>query len=420
MRSCYLLTLPLALLVASCVTTTTQTVPPPVAAPVPEPIKLGEEGSKPIAFARFIFNVKEGTTIGAFYNSYGGVIDEFDAPDLSVGSERFGLMAREELLKAEYSVMGGENMIFGQDESAKARFQLGAQMSGMKLNVYQRPFQPNLMNSSTTIEWQVYDTYSKQVIYSQTTTGDYSSAPFDDDFIYITYRNALRALLANEEFAQLMRKNTPLPSASKGNTEEWEAITLKRPSEAPVYELPKDVDRLLDSVVQIKVGNVTGSGFVVSSDGYIMTAGHVVAGTETVQVMFRSGLELEGKVERVEENIDVGLVRIPGSGHTPLVISSAEPTLGTDIYVIGNPSALTETLNFSVARGILSAKRDLDGKTYLQTDASVNPGNSGGPVLNQEGQVVGIVSWKVFFPGFEGLGFAVPTDKAMETLKVAQ
>ena len=105
-------------------------------------------------------------------------------------------------------------------------------------------------------------------------------------------------------------------------------------------------------------------------------------------------------------------VDIPSS--SCLNLASGPVNVGDDLYAIGAPGS--EELAFSVSKGIVSGLRELDGQGFIQTDASINEGNSGGPLLNQSGEAVGIVSWKIVIPGFEGLGFGVPTSLATKKL----
>ena len=90
--------------------------------------------------------------------------------------------------------------------------------------------------------------------------------------------------------------------------------------------------------------------------------------------------------------------------------------LGEEIFAIGTP--METSLGQSVSRGILSGRRELEGRSYLQTDVSINPGNSGGPLLDETGQVIGVATMKISGKGLEGLGFGVPISVALEMLNL--
>ena len=91
--------------------------------------------------------------------------------------------------------------------------------------------------------------------------------------------------------------------------------------------------------------------------------------------------------------------------------------LGEEIFAIGTP--MEAALSQSVSRGILSGRRDIEGRSLLQTDVSINPGNSGGPLIDENGLVVGVATLKISGKGLEGLGFGVPMSQALEMLNIS-
>jgi len=161
----------------------------------------------------------------------------------------------------------------------------------------------------------------------------------------------------------------------------------------------------------------SGTGFIISDDGYILTNYHVIDGASRITVSMENGASFEAVLLGGEAiTSDLAVLKIEASGLTPATIGrSAELQIGTPIYVIGNPLEL----NHSLTSGLVSAlDRDVSidhGQviSMFQIDASVNPGNSGGPVYNQFGEIVGIVTAKSSLDGVEGIGFALPIDDAM-------
>ncbi|MFT5582481.1 MAG: hypothetical protein ACI9VR_000057 [Cognaticolwellia sp.] len=174
----------------------------------------------------------------------------------------------------------------------------------------------------------------------------------------------------------------------------------------------------MDAVLLLKDKEGTGSGVLISPDGVVLTAAHVVGKKERVKALTQSGEELTLEVVRTHPFYDVAVLKVvDGPEELPcLQLSEVRATLGTSAYVMGSPAG--EELSFSVSRGIVSGRREIGGRSFLQTDASVNPGNSGGPMVNEQGQVMGIVSWKVAATEYEGLSFAVPATRAMEFLGI--
>jgi len=153
-----------------------------------------------------------------------------------------------------------------------------------------------------------------------------------------------------------------------------------------------------------------GSGFVISGDGYVVTNNHVVENAEKVTVVFDDGTEKEAKVVGTDERTDLAVIKIDGETDLPFVkLSEGQVRVGEWVVAVGNPFGLGGT----VTAGIISAQgRDIQGSAYgdfLQIDAAVNTGNSGGPAFNLNGEVVG-VNTAIFSPngGNVGIAFAIP------------
>jgi S1-C subfamily serine protease len=167
----------------------------------------------------------------------------------------------------------------------------------------------------------------------------------------------------------------------------------------------------------VRAGDGIGSAVLISSDGFALTAAHVVGEFDAVTVVVGSGDELQASVVRVDERQDVALLKVDAFGPTAcLPPVHGRASIGSDIFVLGSPAG--EELSFSVAKGIVSAYREFSGAGFVQLDASINPGNSGGPVVDETGAIVGLASWKVSHVSMEGLAFAVPVDAALSALDV--
>jgi serine protease Do len=163
----------------------------------------------------------------------------------------------------------------------------------------------------------------------------------------------------------------------------------------------------------------TGSGFLVSADGYILTNNHVVADAEKVTVRLFDRREFTAKVVGADPLTDVAVVKIDAPKLSPAALGNSDNTrIGDWVLAIGNP--LGEAFTFTVTSGIISGKgRRLDGlqrnragiSDFIQTDAAINPGNSGGPLVNVKGEVIGINSAIASETGFySGYGFAIPIN----------
>ena len=185
-----------------------------------------------------------------------------------------------------------------------------------------------------------------------------------------------------------------------------------------------------DSVVEIKTESVSsdtwmqqyvtegaGSGVIMTADGYIMTNNHVIDGASKITVTTSDDKEYEAKLVGTDSITDIAVLKISAKDLTPVTYGNSDQlSVGDMAVAIGNPLG---ELGGTVSAGIISAlDRELaiDGKTMtlLQTDASINPGNSGGGLFNGDGQLIGVVVAKSSGSNVEGLGFAIPINKAAD------
>lgn len=201
-------------------------------------------------------------------------------------------------------------------------------------------------------------------------------------------------------------------------------------------DIPSIVDRVSDAVVGVSTTSQTtnifgfgteqeglGSGVIFSEDGYVLTNYHVVKGANTVKVILSTGQEVEAKVVNYDENADLAVVKITEDMKMPGVAELGDSDnlkVGEQVIAIGNP--LGKEYLGTVTTGIISAlSREVQNEdgttmTLMQTDTAINSGNSGGPLINSAGQVIGINTAKI--QGAEGIGFAIPINDAISKLDV--
>jgi len=166
---------------------------------------------------------------------------------------------------------------------------------------------------------------------------------------------------------------------------------------------------------------ISGSGFIISTDGYILTNYHVIeiahVNNLPLSVVMHDGTTYEAKVVGFEANNDVAVIKIDATGLNPTLIGdSSEIRVGQTVYAVGNPFG---DLVYTMTDGIVSALDrvvSVEGKSInaFQFSAAVNRGNSGGPIYNTDGEVIGIVTAKVVRGNVEGIGFAIPINDAIE------
>jgi len=178
--------------------------------------------------------------------------------------------------------------------------------------------------------------------------------------------------------------------------------------------LPAGIGETLKSVVVVQVGGLSGGGVIVSGDGHVLTAEHVIGDSEEVFVRLHSGPMIPARVVSRSSYRDLALLKLPGHGYRCApVTNSAALTVGSEIYTI---NIFVDERTPTVSRGIVSGYQQIDNRRYIQTDASINPGSSGGPIFDQTGSVGGIVTEKVIGLGIEGLGLGVPIEEAEHSL----
>jgi S1-C subfamily serine protease len=159
-----------------------------------------------------------------------------------------------------------------------------------------------------------------------------------------------------------------------------------------------------------------GSGFIISADGYILTNAHVVAGADEITVRLTDKREFKAKVKGTDRRTDVALIKIDASGLP--VVKLGDPNrlkVGEWVLAIGSPFGFDNTVTAGIVSGKARSLPQENLVPFIQTDAAVNPGNSGGPLFNLRGEVVGINS-QIYSRtgGYMGLSFAIPIDLAMD------
>lgn len=164
-----------------------------------------------------------------------------------------------------------------------------------------------------------------------------------------------------------------------------------------------------------RVERGTGSGFILSDDGRLLTNAHVVAGADTVDVTLKDGRSFEGRVVGTDPVTDVAVVKIDASQLPTVQLGKSENLIpGQWAIAIGNPLGLDNTVTAGIisATGRSSSQVGVPDKrvSFIQTDAAINPGNSGGPLLNDRGEVIGINT--AIRADAQGLGFAIPIETA--------
>ena len=208
-----------------------------------------------------------------------------------------------------------------------------------------------------------------------------------------------------------LEKVRPAEARSGGSDEEMQEL-FRRFFGVPMPNVPRQAPRQNRPQEEAQPRGV-GSGFILSSDGFIMTNAHVVDGADEVLVTLPDKREFKARIVGADKRTDVAVVKIQATGLPAVKVGDVgRLRVGEWVMAIGSPFGLENT----VTAGIVSAKqRDTgDYLSFIQTDVAINPGNSGGPLINMRGEVVGINS-QIYSRsgGFMGISFAIPMDEAM-------
>lgn len=175
--------------------------------------------------------------------------------------------------------------------------------------------------------------------------------------------------------------------------------------------LPDIIEKVKNSVVEIKLEDSVGSGVVIGEGGLVVTSRHVVGNRRTVTVRDNKGNEYEGLVLRSDGNVDFAIIKAEIPDAEPLFFGKDPVREGITVIAIGHPLGL----DYTVTKGIVSsAKRTIHNVDYIQTDVAINPGNSGGPLIDEQGKLVGINTWTR--TDAQNVGFAIPASYVQAAL----
>lgn len=192
----------------------------------------------------------------------------------------------------------------------------------------------------------------------------------------------------------------------------FDRIKLGRPE-----KIPNSLESAMKASVTVKSPNGHGSGFLISHDGYIITNHHVVNKDVEYKVIMNDGEEYTAKVIRNNKLIDLALIKIEGKFDYAFLLPQEQNFIvGQNILAIGTPKTIE--LGQSVSKGIVSNVRKNMNRNYIQTDVSVNSGNSGGAVVNEAGELIGVVEYKLFGVGLEGISFSIPAYDVQKALDI--
>ena len=231
-----------------------------------------------------------------------------------------------------------------------------------------------------------------------------------------TTMTSAQAAVSTADFSDLVQQVTPAVARVNVTKTISEAELAKAQTAELLRQFFGDRLSIPEQATMPAIEHAYGTAFFVSSDGYMLTNHHVVEGADKITVTLNDRTELDAVLIGSDERSDVAVLKVVGNKFPPLPIGDSNALrVGEPVLAIGSPFGF----DYSASAGIVSAKsRSFSRETsvpFIQTDVALNPGNSGGPLFNQRGEVIGINS-RIFSGtgGYMGLSFSIPIDAAMD------
>ncbi|WP_346838566.1 trypsin-like peptidase domain-containing protein [Microbulbifer sp. SAOS-129_SWC] len=270
------------------------------------------------------------------------------------------------------------------------------------------------------VDWEIFDNLSREVVYKVRTQGiDYSLRKAARrrgllDSAELAFRHAAEQLLADRHFVGLLKSESRAAPAAASVEPIDVSLSYGDGSGSFLHQLPQ----IKGASATVRTNTGHGSGFVISDAGHLLTNYHVVKDSNAVIVII-AGRQFPAQVLRRDRRRDVALLKIqPDEKVSTARLAKQAVSVGEEVFVVGTP--LDESLDFSITKGIISARRLHDGQGYLQTDAAVNPGNSGGPVFNESGEVVAVTVSGIFTRdgASANINYLIPLEEALASVGV--
>lgn len=384
------------------------------AAPVPKALATPDD-AKTIRLSRIVIGLTRGDRVGVIRGGWGCVrqIQMIWAGDTGFVNDRDVTKTfTAELIKANYPVLGDPDALFP-DEHMRPDLVVAGRITELKANFCHPDTDEDVRGEmSMTIEWQIFDPVTRRILLKVATRGD---SEIDTAVLHgrqIVFNMALaqatKALLADKEFHALVTNEKP--SAATMPVEAVFRLFARPPRSEPVA---RNIAEVQMATVTVLSGGGHGSGFFISADGYLLTNAHVVGDAKFARVRLATGREIAAEVVVVNRVRDVALLKVAETGLVSLPVATLEPPVGSEVFAIGSPRE--QNLATTVTRGIVSAYRVRDGQRMIQGDVTVQRGNSGGPLTDGSGNVVGISTSMVPNGDFSmGLNFFIPIMDALK------
>lgn len=408
------------LLLFSAVSLLGCTAPPVKKVNISTPISLSSKSeTRSVAIKKVVAKIPRGKMIGQVTGGAlcivqpGGEITWGSSNRVNFTTEELIDIFVEELESAGWPVVGTTEDLFSGYDLSAAEILLAAQISDANTNIcYPLSGFGNWSSAKgemyIKVEWQVYSPRTKEVIGTLQTEGSSvvgSSSSISGDLLANSFSVATRNLLAQQDFHDLVKKVDEIKPKEGVNRI---IIRNKNLSLGSLEDAKK-------SVVSIRTATGHGSGVAIGDGGMVLTNAHVVGSANKVTIITSDGVSFPAEVIRSSKERDIALISLGQSKLKPLPLRLDRVTSGSEVYAIGSP--LAEDFIGTVTKGIISGVRKYDGLDWYQSDVAVNPGNSGGPLLDEKFNVIGLTTIGIGGVG-SGINLFVPINDGLDFLAV--
>ena len=386
-----------------------------------------------LEFARAVFRLSEGENVaisrgGSF--SFSCLLNEqsmqgWNPPRMQPAPLDIERAFVGSLTAAGYKVAGGSDELFGRSRGASGDLLAGAIVTDVDMALCRRysflhkKVLGYIGDATITVEWQVLSRASDSVVLKTTTTA--SASVEEEDVspagvpLLLTRAFAAAADPRLRELAGAGPTHAATTPSGPDGRFDVRGVTLRTRSFA------SDPAEIAGSTFVVALGNGHGSGFLISRDGYALTNSHVVRGLAQVSIVLADGRQATADVLREDPRRDVALLKLPPQAAGGLAVRCEPVRVTEEVFAIGAPAGSANAQ--SVTRGIVGSRRvdAATGLAFLQSDAAILPGSSGGPLVDRHGNVVGIAVARLGVRdrgAATPLNYFVPIDEALEALNI--
>lgn len=375
---------------------------------------------RPLLLSRVVIKLHRGDDVGKqmggwFCKTRNRLI--WRAGRADIGNEELVQAFQEVLKQSNYPVVGDPDALFEDPTASRAELKVAGLIDKLQTdacypNDDSQDYEHAKGGAYIHVNWQIYDALARKVVYEVSTEGAYktdTTGPYGiPSYITGAFDIAVRNLVADQGFHDLVMRTRNVGAQSA----DLQPIELRGAATPPT-----GVSDARAATVTVVTPAAFGSGFIISPDGYVLTNQHVVEQEHIVKVRLASGRDVIGEVLRSDAARDVALIRLAESNLPALNLRLATaPEVADEVFAIGTPLDLA--LDTTVTRGIVSAYRNYKGFKFIQCDVAVNHGNSGGPLLDKSGAVVGLTDLGVHTHESDALNLFIPIDDAIQHLKI--